>query len=237
MSYLRYVRVIGTMHVSPRSREEVMREIEKIRPNVVALELDPLRFQGILSGKKAELRESLALGRAGLVSYLLTKFEEKLGEEFGMSPGGEMLAAIESARTLGVPVALIDEDIRLIMSKILQAPAREKLFLALEGSIFFIPGLGGEVATDSDVLASYEDMMHEFRLRYPYLYHVLVEERNRIMAANIRRIVDDMLRRGVRKPKVVAVVGMGHKKGIERILNSWKPGRGFIYPPRTGQPL
>ncbi len=237
MSYLRYVRVIGTMHVSPRSREEVMRKIEKVRPNVVALELDPLRFQGILSGKKAKLRESLALGRAGLVSYLLTKLEEKLGEEFGMAPGGEMLAAVESARTLGIPIALIDEDIRLIMGKILQAPAREKLFLATEGVLFFIPGLGGEVATDSDVLASYKDMMHEFRLRYPYLYNVLVEERNKIMAVNLRRIVDDLLLRGIKKPRVVAVVGMGHKKGIERILNSWKPKRRFIYPTRTGQPL
>jgi len=237
MSYLRYVKLIGTMHVSPRSREEVWREIEKIRPNAIAVELDPLRFQGLLSGKKADFKESLTLGRAGIVSYLLTKFEERLGEEFGMAPGGEMLAAIESARLLGVPIVLIDEDIRVIMGKILQAPFREKLLLALEGSLFFIPGLGEEAIADSDVMASYEDMMREFRLRYPYLYRVLVEERNEIMAMNLRRAVDDMLLRGVKKPRIVAVVGMGHKKGIERILNSWKPKRGLIYPPGTGQPL
>ncbi len=237
MSYLRYVRLIGTMHVSPRSREEVRREIERVRPNAIAVELDPLRFQGLLSGKRADLRESLTLGRAGIVSYLLTKFEEKLGEEFGMAPGGEMLAAIESARILGVPLILIDEDIRVIMGKILQAPLRERILLALEVSLFFIPGVGEEVAGDSDVLASYEDMMREFRLRYPYLYRVLVEERNEIMAMNLKRAVDDMLLRGVKKPKIVAVVGMGHKRGIERILNSWRPKRRFIYPPGAGQPL
>lgn len=228
MSYLRYVRVIGTMHVSPRSREEVQREIERIKPNAVAVELDVLRLQSMISGRKADLGESLKIGRAGLVSYLLTKLEEKLGEEFGMAPGGEMLAAIETARRMGIPLLLIDEDIRIIMEKILKAPWREKFLVALEGSLIFLPGIGGEIVGESDILASYREMMREFRLRYPYLFRVLVEERNEIMARNLRSAVDELLIRGTKKPRVVAVVGMGHKPGIEHILNSWKPERGLF---------
>ncbi|ASJ03216.1 conjugal transfer protein TraB [Thermococcus profundus] len=233
MSYLRYVKVIGTMHVSPRSREEVTREIEREKPAAVAVELDIPRFQGLQMGKKAELRESLRLGRAGLVSYLLTKLEEKLGEEFGMAPGGEMLGAIETAGRLGIPVLLIDEDIRVIMGKILQAPLREKLFLILEGSLVFLPGMGEEVG-EKDMLSAYRDMMREFKVRYPYLFRVLVEERNEIMALNLKRAVDDLLARGVKRPRIIAVVGMGHKEGIERILNSWKPERRSIYPGGLG---
>lgn len=236
MSYLRYVRIIGTMHVSPRSRGEVLREIERIKPNAVAVELDVLRLQGIVSGRRVDLRKSLRLGRVGLVSYLLTKLEEKLGEEFGMAPGGEMLAAIETAGRLGIPLLLIDEDIRIIMGKILKAPWREKLLLALEGSLIFLPGIGGEAVGESDILTSYPEMMREFRLRYPYLFRVLVEERNKIMARNLRNAVDELLMRGATKPRVVAVVGMGHKPGIEHILNSWKPEKRLIYP-KTGQPL
>lgn len=233
MSYLRYVKVIGTMHVSPRSREEVIRTIVEERPHAVAVELDLPRFQGLRMGKRAELRESLRLGRAGLVSYLLTKLEEKLGEEFGMAPGGEMLGAIETAERLNIPLLLIDEDIRVIMNKILMAPAREKLLLILEGSLVFLPGMGEEIG-GNDVLAAYRDMMREFRLRYPYLFRVLVEERNEIMARNLKATVDELLARGIKRPRVVAVVGMGHKEGIERLLNSWKPGRRFIYPNGLG---
>ncbi len=221
MSYLKYVRIIGTMHVSPRSREEVLRVIEQENPTAIAVELDPLRFRGITSGAKAGLKESLQFGRSGLVSYLLTKFEERLGEEFGMTPGGEMLAAIEAAGRLRIPLLLIDEDIRSIMSKILAAPLRERLLLAFEGLSFFLPGVRGAAAEElGDPVESYREMMFEFRNRYPYLYRVLVEERNVIMARNLIRTVDELRGRGIRRPKIVAVVGLGHVKGVEHFLGS-----------------
>lgn len=223
MNYLRYVKIIGTMHVSPKSREEVFRTIIEERPTAVAVELDPLRFQSLLSGEKADFKTSLKLGKSGLVGYLLTKFEETLGKEFGMAPGGEMMAAIQAARELGIPLYLIDEDIRRILSKILAAPRREKLLLLLEGLSIFLPGIGGIEAL-SDPMSEYKWMTFEFRRRYPYLYRVLVEERNWIMAMNLASIVRDLLRKAP-KPKVVAVVGLGHKEGIERLLNSGLAGK------------
>jgi pheromone shutdown protein TraB len=54
-----------------------------------------------------------------------------------------------------------------------------------------------------------------------------VEERNEIMARNLKAIVDELKRRGVKKPKVVAVVGLGHKKGIEKLLNSYREEKNF----------
>ncbi|NJF24386.1 TraB domain-containing protein [Thermococcus sp. Bubb.Bath] len=221
MSYLKYVTLIGTMHVSPRSREEVLETIERERPTAVAVELDPLRFRGITSGVKAGLKESLQFGRSGLVSYLLTKFEERLGEEFGMAPGGEMLAAIEAAGRLGVPLILIDEDIRMIMSKILAAPIRERLLLALEGLSFFFPGVGSAAAEElGDPVESYREMTLEFRNRYPYLYRVLVKERNAVMARNLISAVDEFRMRGIKRPRIVAVVGLGHREGIAHLLDS-----------------
>ncbi|RLF88697.1 conjugal transfer protein TraB, partial [Thermococci archaeon] len=64
----------------------------------------------------------------------------------------------------------------------------------------------------------------EFMRKYPYFYKVLVEERNEIMAKNIMTIVDSLLVKK-RKAKVVAVVGLGHKKGIERLLSRYTPKR------------
>jgi len=216
MNYLRYVKLIGTMHVSPRSREEVIRTILGERPHAVAIELDRARFLGMERNVELTLEDSLRMGRAGLINYALAKVEEKLGETFGMAPGEEMKAAIESAKLLGIPLYLIDEDINVILSKIASAPFREKLLMALEGLSVFLPLGKAEVG---DPMEEYRTMMVEFRRRYPYLYRVLVEERNEVMARNLIAIVDSLLARGVKRPKVIAVVGLGHKPGIERILN------------------
>jgi len=216
VNYLRYVKLIGTMHVSPRSREEVARTILRERPSAVAVELDRARFLAMERNVELTLGESLRMGRAGLINYALAKVEEKLGETFGMSPGEEMKAAIESARLLGIPLYLIDEDINLILAKLSSAPLREKLLMALEGLSVFLPMGRAEVG---DPLEEYRTMMAEFRRRYPYLYRVLVEERNEVMARNLMAIVDSLLARGVKRPKVLAVVGLGHKPGIERLLN------------------
>ncbi len=220
VSYLRYVKVIGTMHVSPESRREVMETILRERPSAVAIELDRLRFHSLNASVKPELKEALRLGRGGLVQYVLAKVEEKLGEEFGMMPGGEMRGAVEAAALLGVPLYLIDEDIRLITSKLLAAPLREKLFLLLEALAVFLPI--GAVSEEGNPMEDFKLMMTRFKLRYPYLFHVLVEERNEVMARNLMRIVDELLTREA-KPRVIAVVGLGHKSGIERILNSHSP--------------
>lgn len=220
MSYLRYVKIIGTMHVSPKSREEVIRTILSERPSAVAIELDRLRFYSLNTHVKPELKDALRLGRGGLAQYILAKVEEKLGEEFGMMPGGEMKAAVEAAGLLGVPIYLIDEDIRVITSRLLRAPLREKLFLLLEALAVFLPV--GVASEEGDPIGDFKLMMTRFRLRYPYLFRVLLEERNEVMARNLMRIVDELLTREP-KPLVVAVVGLGHKSGIERILNSHSP--------------
>ncbi len=226
MSYLRYVKVIGTMHVSPKSREEVIRTILDERPNAVAIELDRARFLAMNENREMTLEDALRFGRKGLINYALAKVEEKLGEEFGMKPGEEMKAAISAAQTLGVPLYLIDEDINVILSKIAAAPGREKLLMALEALGIFLPVRLGE---PSDPMAEYRVMMVQFKRRYPYLYRVLVEERNEVMARNLVSIVENLKLRGVKRPRVIAVVGLGHKPGIEHLLDRAKERR-FLSP-------
>jgi pheromone shutdown protein TraB len=46
-------------------------------------------------------------------------------------------------------------------------------------------------------------------VKYPFIYEVLVDERDRYMAENLKRIS---------KEKVLAIVGAGHVSGIKRYL-------------------
>ncbi|HLD41962.1 MAG TPA: TraB/GumN family protein, partial [archaeon] len=55
--------------------------------------------------------------------------------------------------------------------------------------------------------------MEEFQKQFPYLYKILVEERNQHMAQAIQKIQD-------KHEKIVVVVGAGHEKGIKTLLNN-----------------
>ena len=217
MSYLRYVKVVGTVHVLPESISEVREVILRENPDAVAIELDYGRLVALLRGEKLRLTQALKLGRIGMLGYALQEIEKFLSKDFGTLPGEEMIEAYELARSIGIPVYLIDQPVEVTLKKLLSAPRIEKLRLVTE--VLALPLLGREVKIES-----YTILEQEFMRKYPYFYKVLVEERNEIMAKNIMTIVDSLLVKK-RKAKVVAVVGLGHKKGIERLLSRYTPKR------------
>ncbi|MFA4647487.1 TraB/GumN family protein [Pyrococcus kukulkanii] len=217
MSYLRYVKVVGTVHVLPESISEVREVILRENPDAVAIELDYGRLVALLRGEKLRLTQALKLGRIGMLGYALQEIEKFLSKDFGTLPGEEMIEAYELARSIGIPVYLIDQPVEVTLKKLLSAPRIEKLRLVTE--VLALPLLGRDVKIES-----YTILEQEFMRKYPYFYKVLVEERNEIMAKNIMMIVDSLLVKK-RKAKVVAVVGLGHKKGIERLLSRYTPKR------------
>ena len=76
MSYLRYVKIIGTIHVSPKSRKDVRKIILEEKPDAVAIELDRGRFYSLQSSKRITFQEALKLGKKALLGYILMKVEE-----------------------------------------------------------------------------------------------------------------------------------------------------------------
>ena len=59
-----------------------------------------------------------------------------------------------------------------------------------------------------------ENMMAVLKKRYPSVYKVLVEDRNKYM---VKQLVT--LMREHPEKKILVVVGAGHKKGMEELLN------------------
>ena len=110
------LKIIGTAHVSEKSVEEVRNTILESHPDVVAVELDANRYQNLLNEKKGivpdkeiKIREILKGNNFSmlLVSGFLSYFQKKIGEELGVKPGSEMLAAAEAAEEVGSKLALI----------------------------------------------------------------------------------------------------------------------------------
>jgi pheromone shutdown protein TraB len=110
------VRVVGTAHVSAESVREVEETIEEERPDTVAVELDEGRHRQM----RGEEPDDLAAGDLlqgntvfqFLAYWMLSYVQARMGDKFDIKPGAELLAAVETAEDLGIPVALVDRDIQ-----------------------------------------------------------------------------------------------------------------------------
>ncbi len=205
--------IVGTAHVSPRSIEEVKEIIEKERPDAVAVELCPRRFKTLVEGYRENISHLDVLKKGDvfllLFQIILSHLQKKIGEEYGVRPGQEMLTAIEKAREIGADVILIDRDIAVTFKRFWTSLG---FFEKIKFIWYLIRTSSNDVEIDEmlkqDILDS---LIREFRKISPKAANVLIDERDLYMAANLLNVMK-------KYNKVVAVVGAGHKKGIETAL-------------------
>jgi pheromone shutdown-related protein TraB len=210
--------IVGTAHVSQKSIEDVERVIEVEKPDAVAVELCPRRFKALFEGIRDEVSVTDVIKSGNvfllLFQFILAYFQRKVGEEYGIKPGAEMIAAIEKAREVGADIILIDRDIGITFTRFWQKLTFfEKIkFLFHLKSTFSGEEIEIDEMLEEDVL---DLLMKEFRDISPNAARVLIDERDLYMAANL---VNAMARYN----KVVAVVGAGHRKGIEKAIQRLK---------------
>ena len=210
--------IVGTAHVSEKSVQEVVGKIEQLRPDIVAVELCLARYRAI-TGQEEEreikISELLSGGKLYLllVQWFLAYIQRKMGEEMGVKPGSEMLAAIEAAKKSGARVALVDRDISITIQRFWSAMSlldKVRLVWSLLPAAF---GRGGDEEIDIDSITQDDivsQMISEFRKISPGAANVLVDERDAFLARNLYLLS--------KQGRVLAVVGAGHREGITRHL-------------------
>ncbi len=211
--------LVGTAHVSEKSVAEVKAVIEREKPDVVAVELDKGRYQALKGEnevKEINIKELLSDGRfyEFLLHTLLAYVQRKIGEDTGVKPGSEMLSAIEIAEKNGARVALIDRDIRVTLGRFWNKMSifeKLKLFGSLLGAMVGIgtKDIDMDTVTEEDVVSQ---LISELRKLAPSAASVLLDERNAIMAKNLLDVSGE--------GTVVAVIGAGHREGIQKYLDA-----------------
>ncbi|MCG8591544.1 MAG: TraB/GumN family protein [Proteobacteria bacterium] len=209
----REIILIGTAHVSRESADLVRDVIEKERPDVVCIELDPRRFEALSEKNRFEsldLRQIIRQQQLTTLfaNLLLASYQKKLGGKLGVTPGAELLEAAQTAAKLDIPVALCDRDIRITLRRAWRAMSFwKKSLLAsnlMVGSLER-PDLDEEELRrirEQDVLS---ELMQELGEAMPDLKRVLIDERDAYLA---HKILESDGRR------IVAVVGAGHVQGM-----------------------
>ena len=216
--------IIGTAHVSEESVNEVKDAIYEQHPEVVAIELDRGRYvrlkqqmMGIEQDDTISVSKIIKENKVGLflTTTLLSYFQSKIGADLDVAPGSEMVGAIEASEDLGIPIALIDRDINITLQRALNKMGfieKSKFLVSLIASVFGF----GEDEEDIDVEElknpeNLDELMEIFKDEAPSVHEVLVHERDAYLAGRINGLPQD---------HVIAVVGAGHKPGIERYLDN-----------------
>jgi pheromone shutdown-related protein TraB len=213
--------LIGTAHISKESVEEVRQAIEKYKPAVVAVELCQSRYKALTEKDRWEntpVTQLLKSNRAYLIlaQTFLSSIQRRLGKEYGVEPGSEMIAACDEAKKQNLEIALVDRDITITLKRAWRKMGiREKFRIAWE----FLKGMVGydeedledidlEELMKQDVITA---MMQEFGEFAPSAANVLIHERDTYIS---KKILDAST-----KGRVVAVVGAGHLNGIKEHLD------------------
>ncbi len=218
------IKIIGTAHISRESIKKVEDTIRREKPDIVAVELCESRYKALTEEREIPVVELIKQKKAMifLANTLLSFLQRKMGEEVGVEPGKEMLRAIEVANELGIDIALIDRDIRITLKRALSKMSFfEKLRLIKE----LLLAYGAEKKEIEEELEKINreeelfDILEDFKTLAPQVYEVLVNERDAYMAHKLLELdVSNVSEK--RSPKIIAVVGAGHKRGIEHYLNN-----------------
>ena len=223
-------KIIGTSHVSKESKRKIELAVKEFKPDIICVELDRQRLQGLLQksqgkeeNEKIPLKLIFQIGFWGYLFSLLGRtVQNKIGKKLNIMPGEDMLSAVKLAGENNLPLALIDQDIKITLQRLSKNfRFKDKWHFIVD----FFRGLimpkkvlkeMGFTTIDLSKIPSnkiIEKAILMMEKRYPGIYKAIVEDRNHYMVAKIKNI----LRKEPDK-KLLIVVGAGHKKGMEELL-------------------
>ncbi len=214
--------LIGTAHISKESVLEVRNAIETYKPDIVAVELCQRRFESITKKDKWENTPVTALIKSNnayfmLAQTFLSSIQRKLGEEYGVEPGSEMIAAMQEAEKYRLTVALVDRDITVTLKRAWRMMGVREKFRVVWEFLKAMIGYDEEELEELDLKELMKQdvlsqMLEEFSKIAPSAAKVLISERDQYIA---QKIYEES-----KKGKVVAVVGAGHINGIKKHLEN-----------------
>ncbi|MBI2655006.1 TraB/GumN family protein [Candidatus Woesearchaeota archaeon] len=217
MNYKNLV-LLGTSHIAKQSLNEVKKCIETEKPGIIALELDRKRLPALMQkGGKIELR---MVRRIGIKGFLFSLFgawaEKKLGKLVGVAPGSEMKLAVRLAKKNNIRIALVDQDIEITLRRLSKELTWKekwnfiadilKVLITRKNSIDF----DLRTVPEKKIIKKLVDKLKE---RYPNLHKVLIEERNAVIADNLKKLMNSSPDK-----KILVILGAGHIDDVLELI-------------------
>lgn len=205
--------VVGTAHISQKSVEEVQAVIDAVKPDTICVELCETRYKAITDDQVWKKLDIFTVIKQGKVLYLLahlalSAMQRRMGEELGVKPGAEMLAAMEKAKEYDARLVLADRDVQITLKRTWRSLSfKDKISVmgGLVGSLFHTEKLSAEDIEKIKEKEELTNMMETFAEALPSVKGPLIDERDAYLISSIEEAPGQT---------IVAVVGAGHVKGM-----------------------
>ncbi len=209
------ITLIGTGHVFNLSQALIQIFDEK-KPDIICVELDKQRYKSLLMKEINPEQYKKQSKNQPILYQLLSKFQEGMAKEYGVTAGQEMLTAINYAQGHQKPIALIDMNAQNLFSKMLKNMSlMEKLKLIFSGiGGVFISKKRVEKELEK-IQGNFDYYMDEIGQKFPTIKKTLIDERNEYMKEQIKSANKEF-------ENVIAVVGDGHIPGLSNLLDESK---------------
>lgn len=205
--------LLGTAHVSKISAEQTKQLIMEINPDTVCIELDEKRYESLKDPQKwqeTNITTIIKKKQTGLLlaNLILSSYQKKIAKKMQTDTGKEMIEAIKLCKERKIKLELIDRNIQTTFTRIYRKHTffqKIKLIMTLIFSIFDDEEVSEQEIEDlkqQDILSA---ALKEVEQQFPLVAEVLIDERNKILAHNIKNAPGN---------KIVAIVGAAHVPGI-----------------------
>ena len=213
----RKIILIGTAHVSEESVKEVSQAITELKPDCVSIELDEKRCESIKNPEKFRQLDIVKVlknkqGFLLLANLVLSSFQKRMGQNVGVKPGDEMVSAMNTAESLGIPTKMVDRPIQITLRRAWAKNSlwgKCKLLAALFSSAFSKEEISEDQIEELKNRSEMDSMMNELSEYLPTVKQVLIDERDKYLASQIWTSPGE---------KIIAVLGAGHLPGVQAHL-------------------
>ena len=217
--------LIGTAHVSEKSKDEVLSAIDEFNPDSICIELDKSRWDKLHSSDKNSFssEDLVSVIKSGktflmLANLILASFQKKLNLNKDNTVGAEIVAAGEVAMERGMPLTLADREISITLKRAWHSSKllpKAKMATSLLSAAFDKTSITEEELEDLKKTSNIEVMLNKVAEDLPDVKASLIDERDTYLAGKIYEAS------GVNK---LAVVGAGHMNGIVKALEKQEQG-------------
>jgi len=219
----RTISLIGTAHISPDSITEVQNAVKSETHDCVCIELDEKRRESMTNQdtwRNLDIIQVLKRkeGFLMLANLVLASFQRRMGQNVGVKPGDEMLAAMKTAQELGIPAIMVDRPIQITLRRAWIKNSfwgKCKLFSALIVSAFDKDEISAEQIESLKQKNEMDIMMNELADYLPTIKEVLIDERDRYLACHIWE---------AKGTHIIAILGAGHLLGVQEHLEKIAAG-------------
>lgn len=205
--------LIGTGHVFDLS-SSLLGIFDVKNPEIMCVELDKQRYNALMLKVTDPVKYKEASKKLPFIYKLLSRFQEGMAKEYGVTAGDEMLTAINYAKGRQLPVMFIDMNAQKLFSKMLKSMSvSEKLKLLFSGfSGLFISKKRVEKEL-SKFEQNFDKYIEQIGDKFPTIKRILIDERNEHMVQQLSKINEDY-------SSIVALMGDGHIPGVTELLTS-----------------